>query len=457
MSNPLLPTDYPDLDLIEKLWRDGHRAKGILAFIEENDMLPINMSALARYGQRRWNDKVTLQSPSTSVENLKETLETLDEAGLQVGKVSFANRKTYVWEKQEDGTNKQVPKDAFSQTIELLNGSNHNLNRATLPRISVQSTTRGTKDENIGLAISLPDMQIGYHRDNKGNLLTLQDESAIDISHQIIADLEATEGIDLIVMQGDNADFAEFGKYSVPPSLQGNTQVTIDRLGAEGATLRKLTPQAKIVYLEGNHEYRVNKTLTDKIPNLIGVSRSGEDKPVLDLSYLCRFDENNIEYLDGYPTNEFWASDGLRFIHGSTVKAAKGATAASVLVKGVNTVYGHLHRQELVWSVKTSRGKTENIFAGSAGTSCKTTGEVPSFHSSTRSNGMPATRPGIEEWQQGLMVIYYEKNGTRAWPEMVTIENGETIFRGKKYSATVDAEGKKIKRRRTKKELLLEE
>lgn len=443
MKNNVKPSEHPQLDIIEKLWNEGKRATEIVQYLDENDLDPVNVKSLARYGQRKWNGQTKLITEDTDLGLLKETISDLEEAGLQVGKVAISTRSGWGWEKQ-DGVNVQVKRDTTARTIEVVTDSGPKFDRADIPAITVESVKRGVKADGIGLAISMPDMQIGYFRDSKGNYTTLQDERVLDVSHQIMLDLEHDEGIDTVVMQGDNADFAEFGKYPIQVGYTGNTQMTIDRIGAEIATVRTITPDADGIYLPGNHEARLEKVLVDRIPSLIGISKAGDDQPVLGLDYLCRFDEYNFQYIDGYPTNEFWANEGLQFIHGSTVKSARGATAATMLSKGHSVVFGHIHRQELVWGVRTSRNGSENIFAGSAGTACKLTGEVPSFRGGTTSKGGPATKASLEDWQQGLMVIYYEKDGTKSWPEMVTVHNGEAIFRGKRYVSTVDSEGNKI-------------
>ena len=438
------PSEHPQLDIIEALWIEGKRATEIVQYLSDNDLDPVNVKSLAKYGQRKWSGSTKLATADTDLDSLKETLAELEDAGLQIGKVALSSREGYVWEKQ-DGVNVQVKKTTTGRTIEILTDSSPTLERAALPEINVESVKRGEKAKGIGLAISMPDMQIGYFRDHHGNYTTLQDERVLDVTHQIMLDLQRDEGIDTVVMQGDNGDFAEFGKYPIQVGYTGNTQMTIDRIGTEAATVRTiLEDNGEIIYLPGNHEARLEKVLVDKVPSLVGISRAGSDQPVLGLDYLCRFDEYNVTYIDGYPTNEFWANEGLQFIHGSTVKSAKGATAAAMLPKGHSVVYGHIHRQELVWGVTASRSGSENIFAGSAGTACKITGEVPSFRGGITSRGGPATKQGLEDWQQGLMVIYYEKDGTKAWPEMVTVHNGETIFRGKRYVSTVDSEGNKI-------------
>jgi len=439
------PSEHPQLDVIEELWLAGKRATQIVQYLADNDLAPVNVKSLAKYGQRKWNGKVSVVTDDTGLDNLKELLEEYDDAGLRVGKVTVGSRTTYVWEKQEDGSNKQVPKETSGQTIEIIPDLQPKYERATLPSITVNvPKSKNGKADGIGLAISIPDMQIGYSRDSEGNLTTIHDERVLDIQNQIMADLEAEEGIDIVVWQGDNADFAEFSTHRSAPGYFGNTQLTINRIATVAATQRQITPDAELVYLKGNHEDRLDNIVTDKIPSLLGITRADDDEPVLGLSYLCRFDESNVNYIDSYPNGEFWANDGLRFEHGKLVSGTRGATAAKHLAKGVSTVFGHTHRAELVWDRRSDRSGGYDIFAGSAGCSCKIDGQVPSASTGINSRGTQTDKSGTESWQQGMMVIYYEKEGRAAWPTNVLINDGVAIFRGKRYTSTVDGEGNPV-------------
>jgi hypothetical protein len=74
--------------------------------------------------------------------------------------------------------------------------------------------------------IVLPDMQCGYFRDVNSNFVAIHDEAAIDLVVEFIKETKP----DVIAMNGDNADFAEFGKYRLTPAYQLTTQKTIDYL-----------------------------------------------------------------------------------------------------------------------------------------------------------------------------------------------------------------------------------
>jgi hypothetical protein len=176
-------------------------------------------------------------------------------------------------------------------------------------------------------AVVLPDMQVGYFRRGDDGLEPIHDERAIAIAIAACKDLQPDE----IVMVGDNADLCEFGKYRTTPAFQRTTQATIDRLALLGAELRTACPNARIVWLAGNHEERLPNFILDNAVAAFGLRQGNtpESWPVLSLPHLCHFDRYGIEYLPGYPANKFWINERLRVIHGHKVKS--GVTAFALL------------------------------------------------------------------------------------------------------------------------------
>lgn len=446
-TQPKGVADHPYKQEMEQLWRQGKRAKYILNWLEERGYPTVSYATLSRYGQRVWSEKspslekVGVVTSDESIDELNELIDDIQDNLGQVTKVVVNKKPRLEWHKDEEGKNVQISNEVLEQRVEFIPNASLSglpIERAETPSITIISSNaeRRTKPEGLSLAFSVPDMQIGFFLDKKNNLIPTHDEAAIDVMHQVMLFLAETEGVDLVVNQGDNEDFPEFSSHRTAPGYLKSTQATIDRIGAEGAIQRKLNePDTPIIWFEGNHPARLTKTLVDKIPALVGAARAGEDDPVISVPYLCKFDESNITYLSGYPDAEYWANDGLRFEHGGVVSGTPGGTAAKHLSKGVSTVYGHTHRQELVWTRVPTRKGGKNVFAGSGGCLCRVDGFLPSASAGITPKGTQNTRKGAEKWQQGFMIIYYETEGADAWPEPVLIENGRAIFRGMEFKA----------------------
>jgi hypothetical protein len=365
--------DHPAKDLMEQIWRSGGRAKDIVAFLEENSLPLVKEATIARYGQRFWNEQIKITTESKSPEDIATTIRQIEDSGIaRVVKLTHSKKKYPGWEKI-DGENIQVEKESNSWNIDLVPSLPTPDKASIAPfKISVKGVRKQSKPSSCNVGLVVPDPQIGYFRDVDGNLTTTHDESALNVAHQIGTYLDSTYGLDLTVILGDNHDFSAFSSHRSAPGYTINTQLEIDRFGTEVALQREIAPNAEIVVLSGNHDDRLNKAIVDKLPALAGISKANSREPILSIANLCRFDEYDITSIEAYPDGEYWANEYLRFEHGSKVSSAPGSTAAKYLSDlKVSTIYGHTHRQELVYSRIRGRGWTRPIFAGTPGTTAR--------------------------------------------------------------------------------------
>lgn len=278
-------------------------------------------------------------------------------------------------------------------------------------------------------AVVLPDMQIGYWRDpDTGQLEPTQDESALSVARAII---RATAPDD-IIMHGDNLDFPEFGRYRKTPTFVQTTQAAIDRATRLMAELRTDAPEARMVWIEGNHEARLPNLIVDNAVAAFGLKRPGDNWPVLSVPNLCRLDEVGVEYVAGYPASDFWMNDNLRVIHGNHVNS-RGATATRYLEdERVSVLYGHIHRREWVEKTRHTRYGPRTLLAASFGCLCRIDGAVPSTKGGTDLFGRPLAH--AEDWQTGLGIVHYHPDGRFA-VESVAIWDGWAMHRGTEFTA----------------------
>ena len=279
--------------------------------------------------------------------------------------------------------------------------------------------------------VILPDMQIGYFRDANGTLVPTQDEGALEISLAIIKSVNP----DLIVMVGDNLDFPEFGKYRLSPSYALTTQAAIDRATTLCAQLRAIAPQARIVWLAGNHEERLVNYVLDNAKASFGLKRGNtpESWPVLSIPYLCRFDDFGVEFVPGYPAGQFWINQRLRVIHGTKVRS-NGSTAHAYLgSEKTSVIYGHIHRREWAERSRDDWDGAKTIMAASPGTLARCDGAVPSTKGALDLDGRPMTI--VEDWQQGIAVVTYQPGEGEFWYEQVPFHSGCAMYHGKLYKS----------------------
>ena len=247
----------------------------------------------------------------------------------------------------------------------------------------------------------LPDPQIGYRMYEDGTLDPFHDQAAIDVALQIVADLQP----DLVLWLGDYLDLAEFGRFEQEAAFARTTQAAIDYGHELLAKVAALSPGARQVLLEGNHDRRLQKMVTTNAMAAFGLRQAGDDWPVLSVPHLLRLGEMGVEYVGGYPAGEFWLTDDLKAIHGVIVRSG-GSTARAVADDETTSVlHGHIHRIETAYKTVRTRGGGRIRVVHSPGCLCRIDGAVPSTKGSTTLDGRPVQ--SWENWQQGLAIVTY--------------------------------------------------
>lgn len=281
-------------------------------------------------------------------------------------------------------------------------------------------------------AAIIPDVQIGYYRLSDDTLEPTHDEDAISVA---LALVKASKP-DLVVLVGDNLDLPEFGKYLTTNPFQRTTQAAIDRATVLAAELRTAAPNAKIVWIAGNHEERLPRYIATNAAAAFGLRRGNtpDSWPVLSVPYLCRFDDPaiDIEYLPGYPASMFWINDRLRVVHGDRVNSS-GVTASKYLAREkVSVLYGHIHRREWAEITRQDHDGPRTVLAASPGCLARIDGAVPSTKGGTDLDGRPIIGRH-EDWQQGIAFVEYQEGDSPFHLELVPIREGQARWRGTDY------------------------
>lgn len=258
-------------------------------------------------------------------------------------------------------------------------------------------------------ALVVPDSQIGYSRDLDENLNPYHDREALDLCVQVAQKL--SDRLAFIVFSGDMLDCAEnTRRFSRPAAMQRTFWPALLEWRWLLERFRAAAPHAHLYALEGNHEQRLKRVLVDAAPELADLppvnDRSGA--PLLSIERLLGLDEIDVQYLGPYGSKEgeLFHPWGVRFDHGDVIGSKGGQTAAKMIDGRVSRIVGHVHRQELAWATRVEpNGTTRDIFAGTFGCTCKTTGEVPS------------NRPHMD-WQQGFGILARASDG---WVEPTPI------------------------------------
>ena len=295
-------------------------------------------------------------------------------------------------------------------------------------------TPKVTKKKATGFKTCVvpPDIQIGYYRNREGNLEATHDEKALDICIKVVEDLQP----EVIALVGDNLDLPEMGKYVTYPAYAQTTQASIDRATLFCAQLRAAAPDAKIIWLAGNHEERMPKYLVQNAGAAYGLRKGNtpDSWPVLSVPYLCRMDEFGIEYRPGYPASDYWVNEKLRIIHGDRVKSSGSTAHVYLNQEKTSVIYGHIHRIETAFKTREDFDGPRTIMAASPGCLARIDGAIPSTRGGVDLDGRPLTRH--ENWQQGIGVVTYEDDGNHRFAyDVIPIYNGWALYHGKEFIA----------------------
>jgi len=272
--------------------------------------------------------------------------------------------------------------------------------------------------DGLQRALVIPDPQIGFRRRlNDHKLDPFHDRQALDLALQI-ARAEKVTSVEII---GDWLDMSEFSvRWTPEPEFFWTTQPSLIE-AAWWLAQFSFVPVKRL--LEGNHERRIRDWTNSYARAAYGLRPVDELDlpPALSIERLVPMEALGVQYIQGYPGNGYWLNENVLVEHGDVVRSAPGATAGAVVTKSTyTTVFGHVHRRELVSRrIKTRDGDAFQT-AFCPGCTCRVDGVVPGSTSK-------------DQWQQGLGLIEYTADRENIIP--INIQNGQALFNGRVYAA----------------------
>lgn len=175
------------------------------------------------------------------------------------------------------------------------------------------------------LAVIIPDTHFPYH-----------DRKAWSLFKKAISKLDPSE----IVFLGDFADFFAVSSHGTHPQVLPMLVDEVQAIKNEFDWFDKTFPNALKVFIEGNHENRLERYLVDRAPALFGVT---ETENVLTISGRSKW-----KFIPYGPNQKY-------SILGSHLKARHQPIANNACLtarKAMSSiVYGHIHRIESGYSV----------------------------------------------------------------------------------------------------------
>jgi predicted phosphodiesterase len=207
---------------------------------------------------------------------------------------------------------------------------------------------------------------------------------------------------DVLVVLGDFADFYSVSFHSKSPKRRNSLAWEVGQVRAALEDLENLGVARKI-FIAGNHEYRLERYLTDKAPELFELHSIPD---------LLALKDNCWEYV---PYKAFCKLGKLYLTHDNG-KAGKTAHESAQADFESNVVIGHTHRMAY-----TIRGSA----TGKSYVGCM----LGWLGDPQQVDYMYRIR-ALRDWCQGFGIAYLEPNGT-AHVTPIPIINGKIVLEGK--------------------------
>jgi UDP-2,3-diacylglucosamine pyrophosphatase LpxH len=169
-------------------------------------------------------------------------------------------------------------------------------------------------------ALIIPDCHIPF-----------EDKRAYDLMLKVACSFVPEE----IVILGDYADFWDISSHAKELDTGAKLVEEIDAVQKRLEELRLLFPESKIVYIEGNHEYRLGRYVRDKARELYGI---------VDVPKLLKLDDYNIKFVPYGPHQKYNVMDGKLIARHEPIAGGIHCAHGTVAKACHSVIFGHVHR-----------------------------------------------------------------------------------------------------------------
>lgn len=245
-------------------------------------------------------------------------------------------------------------------------------------------------------ALLIPDTHRPYH-----------DKKAYKLMIKVAKDLDPDE----IVILGDYADIYSLNAHGGKNPVLPTTLIEeIEDVNEGLDELDELFPKAKKIFIQGNHEYRFERYIFDRCPELFGIT---------EFKNLIKMDvRSNWTYINYGPNQSHKVLGSyLRARHEPLSNSAK-ATASKALC---SLVYGHIHRIEE--SHLVGLDGTNHVCFSVGWLGDKTLDKVYGYVK------------GHHQWQQGFGIVHVDTETKYFYHQKIHIMDNYTCsYNGKLYT-----------------------
>jgi len=246
---------------------------------------------------------------------------------------------------------------------------------------------------SIKTALIIPDCHIPYH-----------DKRAYQLMLDVASDLSPDE----IVILGDYADFYAINSHGKDPQGQHLLQDEVAEVVKELKVLNRKFPDAKKVFICGNHEHRLARYVTNRCPDLYGV---------LDVASILELSALGYEYIPYEPNQKYSVLGSSLFARHEPLAGGKHVAQNTAEKAMASVIFGHTHRIQEAQTVTMDGQNYRGISSGWLGDKSNPVfGYVKSHH----------------QWSLGFSVMRLLEDGT--WfNQLIHIQDYKCVVDGYLY------------------------
>lgn len=262
--------------------------------------------------------------------------------------------------------------------------------------------------KSVGLGRPAARRQIGVERAVvMGDFhVPFHDPRAVQVALALVEDIQP----EVIFLNGDVLDCYAVSRFDKNPRRALELQDEIDQTFDILSRVREAAPTARIVYIRGNHEARLNTYLNSRAPELSGLR-------ALDIRALLSLDALGIEWVEGKGKEAYSEYGAVKVGHFDRVNQHAGYTAKLLLDKhSTSLVQAHTHRLADVYR-RYPGGRS--VVGTESGCLCELDPEYVSD----------------PDWMHGLVVVTKECDGNRFHVQPVAITDYRALYNDVLYSA----------------------
>lgn len=232
-----------------------------------------------------------------------------------------------------------------------------------------------------------------------------EDKKVVRLWFEFLTDFQP----DTVVINGDLIDCWELSKFDKDPRRGIKFKEEIEKGEAFFAKLREILPKAHLVYVYGNHEFRLQRYIIKNAAALIYFNEIS----IEDFMHLKEYD---VEVVNSGLKESYYKYGDLYISHFNKVSKHAGYTAKALVDdKGVNVMQAHTHRFGL-----SVRRHLDNKYLGGWENGCMCD-LSPNYVLSPN-------------WCHGWSVVYRHKEGEWFRVEQCLVIKYKFFYGGKEYS-----------------------